>query len=131
MTRSDLKETVVHSEGKVTVLTMDNQDKDKIISEKHNETVEFKHPIDSSSQYNRNNNLKFTGILLVEGENLVNIIKDITKHIGREVNAQDISDIIQLPNQNEANGGAGAASTIICRVNRCVKYEVMDMKKHL
>ena len=50
MTRSDLKETVVHLEGKVTVLTKDNQDKDKIISEKHNETVEFKHQIDSSSQ---------------------------------------------------------------------------------
>ena len=55
----------------------------------------------------------------------------MTKHVGREVNEQDISDILQLPNQNEANGGAGAASTIICRVNRCVKYEVMDMKKHL
>ena len=55
---------------------MGNKDKNKKISEKRNETVEFKHHIDSSSQYNRSDNLKFTAILLVQSENLVKIIKD-------------------------------------------------------
>ena len=72
----DLKETVVHLEGKVTVLTKDYQDMNKIISEERNKTVEFKYKIDSSSQYNRSDNLKFAGILLVQSENLVKIIKD-------------------------------------------------------
>ena len=58
----DLKETVVHLEGKVTVLTKDYQDMNKIISEERNKTVEFKYKIDSSSQYNRSDNLKFAGI---------------------------------------------------------------------
>ena len=127
---SDLKENMVHLEDKVTVLTKDNLDKDKVITELRNETGEFKHQIDSSSQYNRRDNLKFTGIPFVQGENLVNVIKDITKHIGGEVNEHDISDIHRLPGQNEANAstnGGARAPTIICRVNRRrVKYEVID-----
>ena len=129
---SSLKENIVNLEGQVTVLTKDNQEKDKKISELCNETVEFKQQIDSSSQYNRRDNIKFTGIPQVEDENLVSIIQDVTKHIGREITEQDISDIHRLPNQNEANGGNRGASTIICRLNRRrVKYEVMDKKKHL
>ena len=129
---NDLKETIVNLEGQVTVLTKDNQDKDKKISEMCNETVEFKHQIDSSSQYNRRDNIKFTGIPQEVDENLVSKIQDVTKHMGWEITEQDISDIHRLPNQNEANGGSKGPSTIICRVNRRrIKYEVMDKKKHL
>ena len=65
----------------------------------------------------------------------MDIMKSITRHIGREISEHDISDLHRIHGpQTEANGGSPnrAAPNIVCRVNRrTVKHEVFANKKHL
>ena len=111
--------------SQVRILTEDNEKKDKIINDLRNETIELQHQADSSSQYNRCDNFKITGIPQEVDENLYDIAQSVTKHIGREMKIQEISDIHRLPSETGVPG-------IICRVNRrSVKHEILDKKKHL
>ena len=110
----------------VSTLTEDNVKKDKIISELRNESTELQHQADSSSQYNRRDNFKITGIPFVEGEDLFEKLKSVTNHIGWEINENDISDLHRLPSD------PSSVPAIICRVNRRrVKHGILDKKKHL
>ena len=55
-------------------------------------------------------------------EKLYEIAKSVTKHNGREIKEQEISDIHRLPSETGIPG-------IIVRVNRrSVKHEILDNK---
>ena len=112
-------------------LKADKIKQDKLITDLKTENKELQEQTDASNQYNRRDNLKLTGIPFVQGENLVEIAKSVTKHIGNEISEQDISDIHRLPTQSTTSGGSNVPGIII-RVNRrTAKYGVMDKKKHL
>ena len=122
----ELKQNNEDLTSKVSTLTKDNENKDKTITELRNETSELKHQADSSSQYNRRDNFKITGVVVKADENLVEIVKSVTKHIGREIKEEEISDLHRLP------ASEGSIPGIICRVNRrTVKHEILNKKKHL
>ena len=112
--------------NRVSFLTEDNAKKDKIITELKKETTNLQHQADSSSQYTRRDNFKITGIPYEQGENLLEKVKSVTKHIGREIKEHEISDLHRLPASESGIPG------IICRVNRrSVKHEILDKKKIL
>ena len=126
-----LKEGKIKQDEEVKVLKEDKIKQDKLITDLKTENKELQEQTDASNQYNRRDNLKLTGIPFVQGENLVEIAKSVTKHIGNEISEQDISDIHRLPTQNTTSGGSNVPGIII-RVNRrTAKYGVMDKKKHL
>ena len=137
-TIAKLQTEVTTQQTQITTLTTEGNAKDEIIkkqgkyiTELQDEKIELQNQTDAGQQYNRRDNFKITGIPYVEGENLIDVVKSVTKHMGKEISEHDISDIHRLNNQSEANG-ATRVPNIICRVNRRrVKYEIMDNKKHL
>ena len=116
----------------VSDLKIELKAKDKIVLQLSDDTVELQYQADSSSQYNRKDNIKITGVPYEQGENLMQILKDITQHIGREITDQDISDIHRVNPQTESNGGTNRIPNIIVRVNRrTVKHDIFAKKRHL
>ena len=121
-----LKQDNADLTGQVKFLTEDNVKKDKIITELNKETTELKHQADSSSQYTRRDNFKITGVVKEDDENLMEIAKSVTRHIGREIKEEEISDIHRLP------ASETSIPAIICRVNRrSVKHDILNKKKLL
>ena len=125
-----LRDELTECKTKVTELTKVIENKDTVITELQEENIELQNQTDSSNQYNRRDNFKITGIPYRENENLIDVVKSVTNHIGMEIQEQDISDIHRLPSLTETNGIKTPG--IIVRVNRRrVKYGVMDNKKQL
>ena len=128
---STLKEHNTTLEGKVNDLNQLLTTKDEIISQLSKDTIELHNQTDASNQYNRRDNIKITGVPFIQDENLPEIIKDISKHIGVDVADHEISDVHRIHAHAEANGGT-RVPTIICRLNRrTVKYDLFAKKKHL
>ena len=113
------------------VLTESLQAKDTIIDKLQKDTCDLQDQTDASSQYNRRDNFKITGVPHNNGEDLLAIIKEATKHIGREIDEKEISDFHRLPKQSSGSGDTNTPP-IIVRVNRrCVKHEILGKKSHL
>ena len=128
---STLEGNISTLEGKLTALEGVLSDKDKTISKLSKDTEELQNQTDASNQYNRRDNIKITGVPFTQDENLNEIIKDISKHIGREVAEHEISDAHRIHVPAETSGGV-RIPTIICRLNRrTVKYDLFAKKKHL
>ena len=122
----ELKHNNEDLSSQVKILKEDNLKKDKIITDLQNETTELQQQSDSSSQYNRRDNFKITGVAVETDENLLDVVQSVTRHIGSEINEQDISDLHRLPAKE------GSIPGIIVRVNRRrVKHDILSKKKHL
>ena len=112
--------------NRVSFLTEDNAKKDKINTELKKEITNLQHQADSSSQYTRRDNFKITGLPAEQGEDLLEKVKSVTRHIGREIKEEEISDLHRLP------ASESGIPAIICRLNRrSVKHEILDKKKVL
>ena len=65
---------------------------EKQVSQLKNENSELRQMIDDVSQYNRRDNLKIIGVPYKKDEDVVKIVKDITKHTtGEDLNESEIS----------------------------------------
>ena len=65
---------------------------EKQVSQLKNENSELRQMIDDVSQYNRRDNLKFIGVPYKKDEDVVKIVKDITKHTtGEDLDESEIS----------------------------------------
>ena len=136
-----LQDQVVGQGVKISELTKDkdklikdNEDKDKLILDLQNDKVELQNQTDASNQYVRRDNFKITGVPYREGEStedLIKVVQSVTKHIGREIAENEISDIHRLPNNQTDTNGSSAPGIIIRTNRRRVKHEIMDKKKHL
>ena len=116
--------TIDSLKGEVRNLTVTLEAKDKVISELQDTT-------DASGQYNRRDNFKIMGVPQQDDENLFEIAKSVTKHIGREISETEISDIHRLPSPNTTNSTNNVPG-IIVRVNRrTIKQDILDKKKML
>ena len=112
-------------------LTESCKAKDAIIAKLQKDTVDLQDQTDASSQYTRRDNFKITGVPHNNGEDLLAIIKEATKHIGHEIDERDISDYHRLPKQSSGSGDTNTPP-IIVRVNRrCVKHNILGKKSHL
>ena len=133
-----LQDQVVGQGVKISELTKDkdklikdNEDKDKLILDLQNDKVELQNQTDASNQYVRRDNFKITGVPYREGEStedLIKVVQSVTKHIGREIAENEISDIHRLPNNQTDTNGSSAPGIIIRTNRRRVKHEIIYKK---
>ena len=120
------------------------EEKDTIISNLRKELRVTKNELDALAQYNRRDNLKIEGVEYQEGENTLQIIKDIGEQIGVPIQDSDISVVHRImPNKKDETTGdnsiPGASNTqtkkipsIIARFNRRqVKINYFEARKTL
>ena len=92
--------------------------------------------IDAQAQYNRSENIKIHGVEYKKGENTNEIVKDVAKYCGVEINDLDLSTSHRLMSREEMDSQINPSNrdtkipVIIARVNRRdLKTRLLEAKK--
>ena len=111
-------------------------EKDAIINDLQKKVKENYYSIDAQAQYNRSENIKIHGIPYKKDENTNEIVKDIAKYCGVEINDNDLSTSHRLMSKDEMNNQINPSNrdtklpVIIARVNRRdLKVKLLEAKK--
>ena len=112
--------------------------KNRIISELQKKVKDNHYSIDAQAQYNRSENIKIHGIPYKKDENTNDIVKDVAKYCGVEINDQDLSTSHRLMSKDDINANINPSNTdtkipvIIARVNRRdLKSKLLEAKKNI
>ena len=113
-------------------------EKDEIISELEKKVRANHFNIDAQAQYNRSENIKIHGIEYKKGEDTNEIVKDVAKHCGVEINDIDLSTSHRLMSKEEMNSQIHPSNrdtkipVIIARINRRdLKAKLLEAKKNI
>ena len=111
-------------------------EKDAKIEELERKVKENQYNLDAQAQYNRSENIKIHGIEYNKGEDTNEIVKNVAKYCGVEINDVDLSTSHRLMSKEEMNSQINPSNRdskippIIARVNRRdIKTKLLEAKK--
>ncbi|CAL4061138.1 unnamed protein product [Meganyctiphanes norvegica] len=111
-------------------------EKDVIISDLQKKVKDNYNSIDAQAQYNRSENIKIHGIAYKKDENTNEIVKEVAKFCGVEINDIDLSTSHRLMSKEEMNSQINPSNrdtkvpVIIARVNRRdLKVKLLEEKR--
>lgn len=129
----ELKRKDEYIEGKL-------KQKDEKISQLESYIDEIRFQVDATGQYSRRENLKIIGVPYDKNENVTEIVKEIAKHNGVELEDRDISVAHRIMNKDDTGNSSQTTGnprpkqipTIIFKcVQRDVKTKVFDTRKQI
>ena len=129
--REDLKRQELREEFEAKLA-----EKDLVIEDLKKKVKENYYSIDAQAQYNRSENIKIHGIEYKKGENTNDIVKDVAKFCGVELNDTDLSTSHRLMSKEDMDSQINPSNrdskipVIIARVNRRdLKVKLLEAKK--